>query len=1117
MTFTHLNVQSGYSLMNSTIKIKDLVRSAKESGFEAVALTDQDTMSGAVSFYEECKNEGLKPIIGMKTSVVDQTFSFPMILLAETTRGYHNLLEISTIVQTEKENLTLEQLAGYKEGLIFIQMTSSSPWAESISNRMTDKIETSRERWLDLLGQHRFYLSIQDRDLHSERQLHTPLREWVSKNGMKVVAIGDVRYLNREDADAFQCLRAIDEGARYSPENNDHHHYLKSQEEMEGFFGEWWPESLIATEDIVDACQVDLELNRQLLPSYPSPENKSSDEYLRQLCESTLSLKYDTKNRQQAVERLNHELSIISSMGFSDYFLIVWDFISYARENGIHAGPGRGSAAGSIVSYLLGITQVDPLAYQLLFERFLNPERITMPDIDIDFPDHRRDEVISYVAEKYGSDHVAQICTFGTFAARSVLRELFKVLKVDESDASFILHQIPKTTASSLVEVVKKSEELKEYIRNSDRLKLLFRVATKLEGLPRHVSTHAAGVVLSEEPLVKYTALLKSQGPVSLTQYAMGDLEKVGLLKIDFLGLRNLSFLERMEQKVKRYRQKDFSISRIPLDDHLTFDLLKQGRTNGVFQLESQGMKNVLQRLKPSHFEDVVAVNALYRPGPMEYIPLYIERKHGQKNIEYPHPDLKPILAHTFGVLVYQEQIMEVARRVAGYSLGEADLLRRAVSKKQADVLEEERMRFIQGCKSKGYVDSIAHQLFDWIVKFSNYGFNRSHAVAYSLISYRLAYMKVHYPSYFMAELMNAHLGDHEKMTMYIREARDMKVKVKAPSVNRSQALNTDDSGEIRVGMTAVKGVGYQAAQAIIEERAKGPFRNLNDFCLRVDGKLVPRKVIESLVLAGAFDDLHQNRATVLASIDQALEQGELFKEFQDQPGFFGNELDMEMVEVEPFPPLKRLSMEKEVLGTYMSQHPLGHQRKDLDKKGVLPLREAQRLTKRQVEVAVVIDGLREIRTKRGDPMAFLTISDETAEMDAVLFPEAYRNIKVWVKEQMLVHVKGKIDERKGQKQLIINHANPLGMNDVPGEKKQRLFIKVTEDHEHYSIEKLKKLAEYFPGNTPIFIFRSEDRVTYKLDDTYCLELNDVSMGKLNEFFGESSVAVRPVKDGAEQ
>ncbi|MBX0359025.1 DNA polymerase III subunit alpha [Halobacillus sp. Nhm2S1] len=1117
MTFTHLNVQSGYSLMNSTIKIKDLVRTAKKSGFGAVALTDQDTMSGAVSFYEECKSEGVKPLIGLKTTVIDQSFSFPMILLAESNRGYHNLLEISTIVQTEKENITLEQLAMYKEGLIFIQITASSPWAESISNRMADKIENSRARWVNLLGKNRLYLSIQDRDLQSERHLHTPLKEWVNRNGMKVVAIGDVRYLDPRDADAFQCLRAIDEGVRYNSENKDHHYYMKSQEDMENFFGEWWPETLEATKEIVDACQVDLELNRQLLPSYPSPENKSSDEYLRELCEASLPQKYDAEDRHQAEERLNHELSIIASMGFSDYFLIVWDFISYARENGIHAGPGRGSAAGSIVSYLLGITQVDPLAYHLLFERFLNPERITMPDIDIDFPDHRRDEVISYVAEKYGSDHVAQICTFGTFAARSVLRELFKVLKIDESDASFILHQIPKTATSSLVEVVKKSEELKEYIRNSERLKLLFRVATKLEGLPRHVSTHAAGVVLSEEPLVNYTALLKSQGPVSLTQYAMGDLEKVGLLKIDFLGLRNLSFLERMERKVKRYRQKDFSISHIPLDDGPTFELLKEGRTNGVFQLESQGMKNVLLRLEPSHFEDVVAVNALYRPGPMEYIPLYIDRKHGRKKIEYPHPDLKPILDRTFGVLVYQEQIMEVARRVAGYSLGEADLLRRAVSKKQGSVLEEERLTFLHGCKEKGYVDSVAQQLFDWIVKFSNYGFNRSHAVAYSLISYRLAYMKAHYPSYFMAELMNAHLGDHEKMTLYIREARDMNVKVKAPSVNRSQALNHDDSGEIRIGMTAVKGVGYQAAQAIIEERTKGPFRNLNDFCLRVDGKVVSRKVIENLVLAGAFDDLHQNRASVLASIDQALEQGELFKEFQDQPGFFGNELDMEMVEVDPFPPLKRLSMEKEVLGTYMSQHPLGHQREELDEKGILPVREAHRLTKKQVEVAAVIDGLREIRTKRGDPMAFLTISDETAEMDAVLFPETYRNIKVWVKEQMLVHLQGKVEERKGQKQLIINHADPLGIDEIPRQQKQRLFIKVTEEQEHYSIEKLKKLAEYFPGNTPIFIFRSEDRVTYKLDETYCIEVNDVSMGKLNEFFGESSVAIRPVKAGPDR
>ncbi|CDQ18288.1 DNA polymerase III subunit alpha [Halobacillus karajensis] len=1115
MTFTHLNVQTGYSLMKSTVKIDPLVKTAKHVGFHAMAITDENTMSGAVTFYDKCIKMGIKPIIGLKTTVLDRSLPFPMILLAETNKGYQNLLQISTLVQTKGEDMTLDQLTNYRDGLIFVQLTSSSPWAETIANRMTEKLEDSRQRWLELLGADRFYLSIQDRDLHSERQLHTPLKEWVKENGMSVVAIGDVRYLHKEDADAYQCLQAINEGTRYSSDENEYHYYLKSQREMEDFFGEWWPETLDASSDIAAACNVELELDRQLLPSYPTPDQARSEDYLRELCEISLVKKYESERRVQAKERLAHELSIITSMGFSDYFLIVWDFISYARQKGIHAGPGRGSAAGSIVAYLLGITQIDPLEYNLLFERFLNPERISMPDIDIDFPDHRRDEVITYVAEKYGSDRVAQICTFGTFAARSVLRELFKVLKIDENDASFILHHIPKTTSISLVDLVKDSEELKSYIRNSDRLKLLFRVAAKLEGLPRHISTHAAGVVLSEHALVNYTALLNSQGPVALTQFAMGDLEKIGLLKIDFLGLRNLSFLEQMERKVKRYQNKSFSIDQIPLDDSSTFRLLKEGRTNGVFQLESQGMKNVLMRLKPNHFEDVVAVNALYRPGPMEYIPVYIDRKNKRKNIEYPHPDLKPILSHTFGVLVYQEQIMQVAQYVAGYSLGQADLLRRAVSKKQGEVLENERLKFVNGCNRKGYDDSVAHQLFDWIVKFSNYGFNRSHAVAYSMISYRLAYMKAHYPSYFLAELMNAHLGDKDKMTIYIREARDMGVKVNAPSVNRSHILSQNDSGDIRIGLTAIKGVGYQAAQSILEERSKGQFRNLNDFCLRTDGKIVSRKVIEALVLAGAFDELHQNRASVLASIDQALEQGELFKEFQDQPGFFGNELDMEMIHVEPFPPLKRLSMEKEVLGSYMSQHPLAHQRGRLNESGILSILQAHRVPpKRKVEVACVIDGVREIRTKRGDPMAFLTISDESTEMDAVLFPETYRNVKVWMQEQMLVYLAGRVEERNGQKQLIIDHATPFAQEGTEQHEKRRLFIKVSKENEHYSIEKLKKLAEYFPGNTPVFIFRSEDRGTYKLDNDYSLSLSKKTLNKLYEFFGETSVAVRPIKNG---
>ena len=1112
MTFTHLNVQSGYSLMNSTIKIHSLVETAKQTGFKAIALTDEGTMSGAISFYQACRDTGIKPIIGLKTTIVDRSLPFPMILIAKTNVGYKNLLKISTFNQKNEENMTLEMMRAYKEGLIFIQLTSSSPWADSIAARMFDKVEDSRKRWLEVLEGENFYLSIQDQDLHSERQLHTPMKEWVKNNNMNVVAVGDVRYLHKEDEAAYRCLRAINEGTRYNSERNKDRFYLKSTEEMENFFSEWWPEVLTATEEIVDACHVEMNLDRQLLPAYPTPDRKEPGEYLRELCEVSLNRKYRKEEKNIAMERLEHELSVITNMGFSDYFLIVWDFISYARDKGIHAGPGRGSAAGSIVAFLLDITQVDPLEYDLLFERFLNPERVNMPDIDIDFPDHRRDEVIAYVVEKYGSDHVAQICTFGTFAARSVLRELFKVLGIEESDASFILHQIPKATTSSLVNIVKQSTELKEYVRNSDRLKMLFRVATKLEGLPRHVSTHAAGVVLSDEPLIQYTALMKGQGEVPLTQLAMGDLEKVGLLKIDFLGLRNLSFIERLESKVKRYRNQEFSVNQIPLTDPLTFDLLKRGKTNGIFQLESHGMKSVLMRLKPNHFEDVVAVNALYRPGPMEYISTYIERKNGQKNVPFPHPDLKSILAPTFGVLIYQEQIMQVAQLVAGYSLGEADILRRAVSKKQADVLEDERMKFITGCKKRGYEEAIAHQLFDWVVKFSNYGFNRSHAVAYSLISYRLAYMKAHYPSYFIAELMNTHLGDRDKMTVYIREARDMGIKVRAPSINRSQILSQDDSGEISLGLTAIKGVGYQAAQVIVQERMNGAYRNLNDFCLRVDGKIVTRKVMESLVLAGSFDDLHQNRASVLASIDQALEQGELFKEFQDQPGFFGSELEMEMVHVDPFPPLKRLFMEKEVLGTYLSQHPLGQQRKCLRKKGIIPLQQANGLeAKRKVQVASSIENLREIRTKRGDSMAFVTISDETSELDGVLFPETYRGVKVWLKEQMLVLLEGRLEDRNGKKQLIIDQVSSFDSESLKAEPEQRLFIKVTKENEHKSIEKLKEVAEYFPGNTPVFIFRSEDRVTYRLDESYCLTVSRETLNNLNDFFGEASVALRSV------
>ncbi|UOQ94123.1 DNA polymerase III subunit alpha [Halobacillus shinanisalinarum] len=1110
MSFTHLHVHSGYSLMNSTIQIPSLVRKAKELGFTALALTDDNVMSGAVTFYKTCVEEGIKPLLGMRVHLEYKGETFPIVLLAKNSAGYQKLLSISTMKQTTQDQLSLSDLPKRTDNLAAVITVSDTSWGQSIINGMVDRVEEDLSEWHTYFND--LNLGVKDYGVRVERQLHQPLKEWSSLKGIPVTAMNEVRYLEPSGSDAYYCLRAIDNGEKYALDaHRGSHEYLKAPGEVEDYYTEWWPEVLETNQRIVQSCDVQLDFDQQLIPAFPVPVGRTSDEYLRSLCEQELDSKY-SKNKEEAKARLNHELDVIMSMQFSDYFLIVWDFIDYAKKAGMEAGPGRGSAAGSIVSYLLGITQVDPLHYKLFFERFLNPERITMPDIDIDFPDDRRDEVIGYVANKYGSQHVAQICTFGTFASRSVLRELFKTMSVDHSDAAFILKYIKGGSSNTLKQQVQKSEPLKEYVRSSPHLQKVFQMATQLEGLPRHMSTHAAGVVISEEPLVRHTALMQGQNNVYLTQMAMGDIESVGLLKMDFLGLRNLSMMRRIEKKIQNYRNRNFSIETIPLDDESTFELLKQGRTNGVFQLESQGMKGVLQRLRPTHFEDVVAVNALYRPGPMEYIPVYINRKHGVEDIDYPHEDLQPILQSTFGVLVYQEQIMQVAQKLAGYSLGEADLLRRAVSKKQRELLVQQRQQFVTSSIAIGYLENVASELFDWIVKFASYGFNRSHAVAYSVISYQLAYLKAHYPSYFLAELINSTIGDRDKLSTHLREAKDLSAKLKEPSINHSHSYARDEHGSIRLGFLSIKGVGFQAAQAIIEARKEGLFKHLNDFCLRVPSKEVSRSVIESLIMAGAFDELQQNRASLLASIDQAMEQGELFKEFQDQPGLFSSDLDMggKEVSIEPLPILQQLTMEKEVLGTYLSEHPLEVHRPQLIQKKFITLNDAIRQQQpKSVKAAVVIEQIKEIRTKRGDPMSFLTISDETAEVDAVLFPDVYRGARLWIDSQMLAIIEGKVEERNGRKQWVIttiSHFDEQGYENKPS---QRLFIKTTISDESKALARLNKLSSYFPGNTAVLLFRSDDRKTYQLGESYSLNVSEECLRKLYEFFGTSSVALR--------
>lgn len=722
-----------------------------------------------------------------------------------------------------------------------------------------------------------------------------------------------------------------------------------------------------------------------------------------------------------------------------------------------------------------------------------------MPDIDIDFSDHRRDEVISYVKEKYGRDYVAQICTFGTFAARSAIREVGKVLEVEEEDITFILKHFSSSGSLGLAGTVKQSEGLKAFIRNSDKMKRLFRIGKKIEGLPRHMSTHAAGVVISDYPLKRFTGVADHDGPAPLTQMTMHDVEALGLLKMDFLGLRNLSFMERIEKNIRKYENRSFSIESIPFDDVSTFEQLALGETNGIFQLESAGMRKVLRRLRPERFADIVAVNALYRPGPMEFIPDYIDRKQQKVPVTYPHEGVEAILEETYGVLVYQEQLMQIVQVVAGYSLGEADLFRRAVSKKQEDAIKDEKERFLHGAEQRGYEDQTALQLFDWIIRFTNYGFNKSHAVAYSYISYWLAYIKAHYPAYFLAELMNGAIGDKDKLTAYVREAKKSGVLVHPPYVNEAFPQSFVRRGAIVLGFMLIKGIGYKAGQAIAEERKAGDFFDFFDFVMRCSW-VMEKGVLERLIKAGSFDRHHGNRASLLASIDQAMEQSELFKEFRGDSGFL-EEWSGQLVPKSPLPALKRLNFEKEVLGTILSSHPLEEERKALEKRNIFTLHVAKN-RQGPLFVAVVVEKIREIRTKRGESMAFLTISDEQEEMDAVVFPEVYRTVRNWLEEDMIIVMEGKIQERNGEKQVQAQRIRPL-------KEVREVFIKTIRKKHPYAINTVKEHAEYFPGNHDVYFYVEDEKKLYKMPEGHQISLHESSEKRLKEEFGKDQVAIR--------
>jgi len=1120
MSFIHLHVYSAYSLLSSTASVPDLIENAKRKGYTALALTDRNVMYGAIEFYKLCIKNNLKPIIGLTVDVeseITANESYPLVLLAENETGFRNLLKISSAVQTKADHgIPQKWLRHYSEGLIAITPglegeieQSLLSGNEELARRLISKLDS-------IFGNGNFFLTLQNHQLEQEAKLRNQFLTIADELQVPLVATNRVHYLEKEDSFSHECLLAIKNGDKLQDEQREKlesdQFYLKTAAEMVDNFSEV-SEALENTLRIAKRCSVNIELNKTYLPTFPTENNMPAEEYLEMQCKKGLHERF-TAPSQEYVARLSFELEVIKRMKFSNYFLIVWDFMRYAREKGILTGPGRGSAAGSLVAYVLYITDVDPIEHNLLFERFLNPERVSMPDIDIDFPDHRRDEVIEYVAQKYGELHVAQIVTFGTLAAKAAVRDVGRAFGLNSKELEQLSRLIPSRLGMDLETAYKESEPLRRFVDETPLNRRLFDTALKLEGLPRHTSTHAAGVVISEKQLIELIPIQRGSNHVYLTQYSMEYLEEIGLLKMDFLGLRNLSLIETILSSIYRQTGRKVELGRIPLDDTKTFDLLAKGETTGIFQLESEGMRKVLTRLKPSCFEDIVAVNALYRPGPMENIPLFIDRKHGRKTVEYPHPDLEPILENTYGVIVYQEQIIQIASKMAGFSLGEADLLRRAVGKKQKEVLDKERNHFVKGALEKGYQLVLANEVYDLIVRFANYGFNRSHAVAYSMIAYQLAYLKANFPVHFMAGLLTSAIGNDIKIAQYTMETRQKDIEILPPSINHSTySFQVEKAGAIRYSLAAIKSVGAAALKEIFQTRKRKKFDDLFDFCIRVSSKAINRKTLEFLVHSGSFDEFGEDRAVLLASLDVATEHAQIFKpEDSNQFDLFDDEMipKPKYVQVDPISLENKLTFEKEALGFYLSDHPISIYEKDLKRSGAFLLYQLRSDIKRAA-TGVYISAMKSIRTKKGDSMAFLTVSDVSGEMEAVVFPTVYKKFQSLLRQGNFLLLEGKIEERDGKRQFIIQQVSELEQwIKTRAVKQQVLYLKITSSkQEEQLLQKINQLLKENKGDACVILHDEGTKKTVRLAAENNVNPTPEVQQKLRNLLGSKNVVLK--------
>ena len=1148
MNFTHLHVHTEYSLLDGSNKINEYVSRVKELGMKSAAITDHGVMFGCIDFYKAAKAAGIKPILGCEVYVApgsrfdkekgkEEDRYYHLVLLAETQEGYQNLIKIVSYGFVDgfyyKPRVDMELLEQYHEGIIALSACLAGEVARNLARGFYEEGKEAALRYEKIFGKGNFFLELQDHGIPEQRQVNHELIRMSRETGIELVATNDVHYTYSSDAEAHDILLCVQTGKSLKDENRMRYeggqYYVKSEEEMRRLFP-YAPEAIENTGKIAERCNVEIEFGVTKLPKFDVPDGYTAWEYLNKLCFEGLDKRY-TDNKEELKKRLNYELGVIKDMGYVDYFLIVWDFIRYAREQGIMVGPGRGSAAGSLVSYTLGITKLDPIKYDLLFERFLNPERVSMPDIDVDFCFERRQEVIDYVVEKYGKDQVVQIVTFGTMAARGVIKDVGRVMDVPYVQCDTIAKMIPQELNITIDKAMKANPELKKIYETDETVRKLIDMSRRLEGLPRHTSMHAAGVVISQKPVMEYVPLSRGSDGSLVTQFTMTTLEELGLLKMDFLGLRTLTVIQNAEKLVRRDKGIELDMDKIDYEDKKVYGMLGAGKTEGVFQLESTGMKNFMKELKPGNLEDIIAGLSLYRPGPMDFIPQYIKGKNNPDEIHYDCPELEPILKATYGCIVYQEQVMQIVRSLGGYTLGRSDLVRRAMSKKKASVMEKERQNFVYGneeegvpgCIHRGISEKTANKIYDDMIDFAKYAFNKSHAAAYAVVSYQTAFLKYYYPVEYMAALMTSVIHNPSKVAEYILSSRKMQIEILPPDINFGESEFSADHGAIRYGLSAIKSLGAPMIRAIVEERNEnGKYQSLRDFIERMSGRELNKRAIENLIKAGALDQVSGNRRQklmVYAEIVDAVNQEKknamtgqmsLFDLISDEEK---EAYEIQMPKVEEYSKEELLSFEKEVLGVYISGHPLEEYeerwRKNITARTVdFQIDEELGTSKAGDGEIAVIGGIITNKTvkytRNNKVMAFLTIEDLVGTVEVVVFPNDYEKNVQKMEEDSKVFIRGKVqgDADKASKLIC---EKMYSFDDVP--KELWVQFETKEDYLTEENEFLKLLSGSRGTDRVIIYVRTPKSIKY-LGIEKSVKINETLLGKLYEKYGMDNVKV---------